>query len=74
MSKLVFDSTEQLEVGLQIFAHFANGGHVSTSIAVIGSGPDRNNILALEVVLVSFVDKLVSSGNEVESVDVAELL
>jgi len=64
---------ENLEIWLEILAEGHDGRDVAAAVAVVGRGPDGDNFLGLEVVLVAFVDELVGAGDELKVVDVVEL-
>jgi hypothetical protein len=53
-----------LEFRLQILAQVHDRRDVSAAVAVVGRGPDGDDVFVLEVVLVAFVDKLVGTCNE----------
>lgn len=42
---------EDLERGLQVLFQIHDGSDVAAAVAVVGRGPDRDNILVFEVVL-----------------------
>lgn len=70
---VIGDSAEDLEVGLQVLAKSHDTGDVAAAVAVVGSGPDGDNVLRGEVVLVALVDELVRASDELKVVDVVEL-
>lgn len=72
-ASVIRDSAENLEVGLQVFAEGHDRGDVTAAVAVVGSRPDSDNFLRLEVIFVAFVYKLMGSSDEFEVVDVVEL-
>lgn len=74
MPQLILDRTEQLEVWLHIFVDLTHGCHIAAPVAVVWRTPDGNHILTLEVIFVALVDQLVSSGNKIKTIDMAELL
>ena len=53
--------------------HLHNGRLVTTSVAIVGSGENRD-YLAIVLPLVAFHDQLVSTRNKVQPVNVCELL
>lgn len=74
MSHLRWHGSEELEDWLQVFSHLTHTRHIGAAVAVVRCTPDRDHGLAVEVVFVSFVDKLVGSGNQIKVVDCAELV
>lgn len=50
-ASMVRHSAENLEVWLQILTQIHDGSDIATSVAVIGRGPDSDNILVFEMVL-----------------------
>jgi hypothetical protein len=65
---------EQLEVPLEFVVEAEDRGHVAAAVAVVGGGPDRHEVLVLEVVLVALHDELVGATDELDAVDVTELV
>jgi hypothetical protein len=55
---------EDLELRLQVLTEIHNGRDVSAAVAVVGRGPDGDDVFVLEVVLVAFVDELMGASNE----------
>jgi hypothetical protein len=53
--------------------NFQKGSDVGASVAVVRSRPDSDQVLFLEVELVSFLDKLMGSGDQVNAVNLTEL-
>lgn len=74
MPHLRWYGSEELEYRLQIFPHLTYTRHVGAAVAVVRCTPDCNHGLAVEVVFVSFVDKLMCSGDQIEVIDCAELV
>lgn len=70
---MIGNGREDLEFGLEVFAKVHDRGDIAAAVAVVWSRPDSDHVLVFEVVLVAFVDKLMSSGNELQAVDVVEL-
>lgn len=70
---MIRHGAEDFEVGLEVLAERHDGGHIATAVAVVGRGPDGDDLLRLEVVLVALVDELVRAGDELQVVDVVEL-
>ena len=56
---------EDLKVTLQILVHLHDRGNIPTAIAVVGSRPDRHQLI-VEHPLVSLHHQLVRSADEVE--------
>jgi hypothetical protein len=83
------NGTEDAELGIEVFTDVHDGCNITTAVAVVGSGPDGDNGLLGEVILknistrmseglvriylVAFVDKLMSTCNELQAIDVIEL-
>jgi hypothetical protein len=74
MPLVIADCTKQFERGLEIFPNFTDRGQVSTSVAVVWRTPYCNDVLVVEVVLISLVDQLVCACNQGKVVDMAELI
>ncbi|KAJ8106556.1 hypothetical protein OPT61_g9452 [Boeremia exigua] len=70
---VVRDGAEDLELLLEVLGQVHDGGDVAAAVAVVGGGPDGDDVLVLEVVLVALVDQLVGAGNQLQAVDVVEL-
>jgi len=66
-------SGEDRKVRLEVLAQRHDAGDVSAAVAVVRGGPDGDDVLVLEVVLVAFVDELVGARDELQAVDVIEL-
>ena len=63
---------EDLEVPLQLVVNVKDGSNVTTSVAVVGSRPNCNQVGVLEPVLKSVHDELMSSSDELKIVNVVE--
>lgn len=74
MSLIVADCTEQLECGFKVVSNLTDGGQVTASVTIIRRTPDGHDVLVGEVVFVSLVDKLVSSSDQGEVIDVTEFI
>lgn len=74
MSHLRGHGSKELEDRLEVFSHLTYTRHVGAAVAVVRCTPDRDHGLAVKVVFVSFVDKLMSSGNQIKVVHSAELV
>lgn len=61
---MVWHSGEDSKIWFQVFAEGHDTGNITTAVAVIWCRPDRYYVLVLEVVLVAFVDQLMSTGDE----------
>ena len=61
---MIGDSGEDLELWFQVLAKVHNGGDVAASVTVIGCRPDGYHVLVFEVVLIAFIDQLMSPGNQ----------
>jgi len=64
---------EDAELRIQVFADVHNGSNVTTAVAVIRSRPNSDHGLLREVILVAFIDKLVSTCDEFQAIDMVEL-
>lgn len=73
MSHVIRDSREDAEFGIQVLVDCHDGCYISTAVAVVGCRPHRDNRVLRKVEFVAFVDKLMSSRDQFESVDVVEL-
>ena len=69
---MVWDAVEDFELFLHGIRHLQNGGNVCTSVAVVGGRPDSNQVFVWEVVLISFLDELMRSGDQANAVDLTE--
>ena len=58
---MIGNSTEDLEFWLEVLAQVHDGSDVSAAVAVVRSGPDGDDVLVLEMVLVALVDELVGA-------------
>ena len=70
---LPLDSVENLKVSLEVFGDVEDGGHVTTTIAVVRCGPNCNQARLFEPVLEPIIHKLVSTCDKVKIVDMGEL-
>jgi hypothetical protein len=66
--------SEELEVPLELVVQAEDGRHVAAAVAIVGSGPNRYEVLVLEVVLVALHDELVGAADELDAIDVTELI
>lgn len=66
-------SAEYLEVGVQIFAESHDTRDIAAAVAVIRCRPHSDHILRGKMILIALIDQLVSTGNELQVVDVVEL-
>lgn len=64
---------EDKQIAVHLFVELQDGSLVTTAVAVVGSTEDRDDGLLVGPV-VTFDDKLVSTGHEVEAVVAVELL
>ena len=69
---LVSQSIEGLKRVLQLVVDVEEGGDVATSVAIVGRGPNRHEVLVLEPELVAVHDELVGPGDQADVVDVVE--
>lgn len=88
VSLILCNRREDCKPRFEILTEIHDRGDVPTPVAVVGCTPDRDNRLvvkmplflmsqslgqiALDACLVAFVDQLMSSGNELKSIDVIE--
>jgi hypothetical protein len=72
-SLAVGHSVEDLEVASEIRVQCQNRRDVSTAVAVVGSRPDCHQVLLREHVLVSFLNQLMCSADELQFVDANKL-
>jgi hypothetical protein len=56
-----------------LLVHRHNWGYITTSVAIVGGGPNCNEVRVLEPELETIHDKLMGSGNQIQAVDVVEL-
>ena len=70
---VIWDGGEDLEGGLEVLVDLHDGGDVAAAVAVVGRGPDGDDILLGEVVLEALHYELVGAGNKAEAIDVVEL-
>ena len=64
---------EDGEFGFKILLQTHDGRDVAAAVTVVRCRPHGDNILVLEVVLVTLVDELVGTGNKLKAIDVVEL-
>ena len=69
---LISQGVEGLERVLEFVVHVENRGDVTASVAVVGSGPDGDEVLVLEPELVTIHNELMGTRNQVDVVDVIE--
>lgn len=55
---------EDSKIRLEVLAQGHDRSYVATSITVVRRGPDGNDVLIFEMVLVAFVDELVRACDE----------
>lgn len=70
---IVGHGVEDLEVLFEVRPNVQDGRHIAATVAVIGSAPHGDELL-VELVLVSFLNELMSSADEFETVDLHELV
>jgi len=58
-------SVEDFEVVFHLFVHRHNRSNITTSVAVVGSGPYCNEVRVLEPELETIHDKLMGSSNQI---------
>ena len=63
---------EGREVPVQCLSDVENRRDISAPVAVVRSGPDCNKVLVLEPVFEAVHDELMSTGDQLKVVDVAE--
>ena len=61
---MIWNSAENRKVWLQVLAKRHDRSDIATSVTVIRRRPYGHNVLVLEVVLVAFIDELMSARNE----------
>ena len=74
VSLIVADGAEELESRFEVISNLANGGQVTTSVAVVWGTPDSHDVLVGEVILISFVDQLVGARDEGKIVNMAKFI
>lgn len=67
------DRQKDLELTLEVLVDLQDGGNVTASVAVVGSGPDRDQTLS-EPVLESVHDQLMRASNKFKVVDVIKFV
>lgn len=60
-------------MALEVFIDLQDRSHITTSVAVVGSRPDRDQALA-EPVLEAIHNELMRTGDELKVIDVIELV
>jgi len=63
---------ENVESLVKLLIHVQNGSDVTTSVAVVWSRPDGDEVLVFEPVLEAIHDELMCSCNQSDIVDVIE--
>jgi hypothetical protein len=71
---IIRHSTEDCEFRFQILLQTHNRSHITTAVTVIRRRPHSNHILVFEMVFVALIDKLMSTRDELEAIDVVELV
>jgi hypothetical protein len=61
---VIWHSRKDLELRLEVLAQIHDGRNITTTVTIIGSRPDSDDILVLEMILVTLVNKLMSTRNE----------
>lgn len=67
------NSVENVESTFHVVVDVQNGGDVTTSVTIVGSGPHGDEVGVLEPVLEAIHNKLMSTSNQVNVVNVVEL-
>jgi len=67
------NGAEDAKLGVQILAYVHDGRYIATAVTVIWCRPNGNHRLLREVILVAFVDQLMSTSNELQTIDMIEL-
>jgi len=57
---------------MQVFIELQDGSNVATAIAVVGSGPDGDEVLLREHVLEALLHQLMGTTHQLQSIDVAK--
>lgn len=74
MPLIIADCAEELKGGFEVVTNFTDGCQITTPIAIVGSTPDRHDILVGEMILITFVHELMSPCNQRQIVDVTEFI
>ena len=72
-STVLRNSAENCEFRIQIFPQVHNRGYIPASLTVVRRRPHRCYGPVFEVKLVAFVDQLVCTGYELQTIDMIEL-
>lgn len=67
------DRLENRELFFHFLRHFHDGSNIVAPVAVIGGWPDSHQISRLKPKLEPFLDELVGSGNELQTVDIVKV-
>jgi hypothetical protein len=70
---LALNGVENIELLVKLFRNVENRSNVTASVAVVRRGPHCNEIAVLEPVLKPIHNKLVSSCNQLQIIDMIEL-
>ena len=70
---MIRHGAKDLEIGVQVVPECHDTRHVTTPITVVRRAPDGHDVVRGEVVLVPFINELMSAGDELEIVNVIEL-
>ena len=68
------NSLEDLEILLAVLFHLHYRSHVAASIAVVRSTPYSHKVLILEPVNVAFLHQLMSTSDQLQPIDMAEVV
>jgi len=67
------NGAEDAKLGVQILANVHDRRNIATAITVVRGRPDGNHGLLREVILVALIDQLMSTSNELQTINVIEL-
>lgn len=73
MSLIVGHGRENGEFGFHLLVDSHDRCYVAATVTVVGRRPHGYNRVLVEVILVTLVDQLVSSGDELQTIDMIEL-
>lgn len=63
---------EYVKRSVKIFVDVEDGSHITTSVAIVRSRPNSDQVLVLEPVLESVHDELMSPSNQLDVIDMVE--
>ena len=73
MPLVIWHGREDAELGAEVVVHRHDRSHITASVAVVGRRPDSHRILVGKHVLVTLLNELMRTANELQTIDTCEL-